>query len=149
MKKPVVGLGALAIVGLCLVGGSSLAQKGVVVAPGTLPTAATVAQISCARGNELRVSMDKPKVTFYSEKPVGATAWTTHLSLKANLSGCPETTLELFSDEPEAREAIQTCAAIAAAVPPGHRLTVFAFGTNPVKPGIRIHRPLGVECSQE
>lgn len=90
------------------------------------------------------------------EKPLGATTWTTLLTLTGRVQGgggCSGTSVEFHGDEPEARAALQTCATMAAALPAGQRfkiLTRTATGAPlTAGTGVRVLRPIQVDCSYE
>jgi hypothetical protein len=150
MKKPVL-LGVFTLVAACLVGGASFADTKMLPA-GPLPTAAPPSPI-CAASINAKVTIDGPqRLSFYSEKPVGAAGWTSFLVLTGKTdSPCASITgLQISSDEPEGRAALQTCAAMSAGLKPGQHMNI--GGQSTIRSDVagnmlRLRNPLMVACN--
>jgi len=146
----------VAAAGVTFSSSPSIAQKAPIVIPPPVPASAA----SCAGERSIRIAVDSAKdVAVTMVKPVGGTTWSTDLNLKGRVFGlesgerlCPGNgTLRITSDEPEGRAALQTCAAMAAALSSGNRFTLSAKTGVPSQSGpggsITVSRPVEVRCA--
>ncbi len=122
-----LSLAAFSVLGLSV--GALSAAPPVVPVPPPAPQAA--GSLSCAGERMLRVEVERVKdLSVSMSKPVGAPSWLTELNLTGKImitngrKPCGTTSMRIVAEDPDAREALQTCAKIGSSIGTGQRLYV-------------------------